>query len=124
VKTRRGFLRAILAAPVAAVVAAAGLSKWDRLQRLGVLTEEFSFPASSAYIGPKLTRIQGELAITGDAMKAIYGGGLGGGKTEMQRHLNRETAKVLEYHREEMDRIYGHHTAALSSEIDEMYGVR
>jgi hypothetical protein len=96
VKTRRGFLRSILAAPVAAYAAFRG----GTILVHSLPLEEFSFPASSAYIGPKLTRIQGELAITGDAMKAIYGGGRGGGKTEMQREMNRQMRRIMDEHRE------------------------
>jgi hypothetical protein len=79
VKTRRGFLRTILAAPVAAVVAAAGLSKWDRLQRLGVLQWK--------PLGVKYKRYIGKMRITPEAFQAVYGGGRGGGKTEYQRQL-------------------------------------
>jgi hypothetical protein len=83
---RRGFLRTLLAAPIAAVVAATGASKWTRYQRLGVLQPV------------KYTRIMGTMEITPEAMHAIYGGGRGGGKTEymrlVQKHLN-EHRKIL-----------------------------
>jgi hypothetical protein len=105
VKTRRGFLRTILAAPVAAVVAV-GLwpeAAWARYQRLGVL---------------KYRRYVGTMEITPEAMEKIWWiGGGGGGKTAMQRELNRQMSQTLEQHREEMDRIYGHHTAARGDEI-------
>jgi hypothetical protein len=91
----------LLAAPVAAVVGAVGASKWARYQRLGVLRPV------------KYTKIMGTMEVTPEAMEKIwFVGGRGGGKTELQRYLNRELSKTLEYHREEMDRIYGHHTAA------------
>lgn len=88
-KTRRGFLRTILAAPVAAVVAA-GLWKpevtWARYQRLGVL---------------KYKRFIGTMEITPAAMEKVYWmGGRGGGKTEMQRQLNQQMRRVLDEHRE------------------------
>jgi hypothetical protein len=66
----------------------------------------------------KLTKIMGTMEITPEAMEKIWLlGGRGGGKTEMQRHLNREMSKTLEHHRLEMDRIYGHHTAARGIQI-------
>lgn len=84
-KTRRGFLRTILAAPVAAVVAT-GLWKpevtWARYQRLGVL---------------KYKRFIGTMEITPAAMEKVYWmGGRGGGKTEMQRQLNRMMSETMD----------------------------
>jgi hypothetical protein len=104
-----------MAAPIAAVVGAVGLSKWDRLQRQGVLKWK--------PLGVKYKRYIGTMRITPEAMDKVYwfGGGRGGGKTEMQRELNRQMSQTLEHHREEMDRIYGHHTAARG---DDDSGVR
>jgi len=95
---RRGFLRTLLAAPVAAAVAA-GLWKPPL---------------------PRLVRIQGKMAITGDAMKRIgpnfdsqiYQGARGGGKTEFQRLL----FETLEKHQVEMNRFHGFHQVAMGEE--------
>ena len=94
---RRGFLRMLMAAPIAAV-AAVGLYRPPL---------------------PRLVRIQGKMAITGDAMKriGIYQGARGGGKTEFQRQLQ----VTLAAHQRELNRFYGYHQVARG---DDEFGVR
>ena len=101
---RRGFFRMLLAAPVA-IVAAAGLYR----------------------PGPKFTpinlkykKIMGTMRITPEAMEAVYGGGLAGGKTESQREFNRLLRQTLDAHRREVDRFYGYHEVAMGDD----FGVR
>ena len=92
---RRNFLSLVLLAPLAKLVAP--FRSEPTYQRVG-----------------KYKRYIGTMRITPEAMdKMYYMGGRGGGKTEFQRLLT----QTLEQHRREMDRIYGHHTAARGIEI-------
>lgn len=99
---RRGFLRMLLAAPLA-VVTAAGLYKpgptWTPLN-------------------VKYTKVMGTMEIMPEVYeKVFYQGARGGGKTEFQRLLQ----QTLEAHRREINRFYGYHQVAMG---DDEFGVR
>lgn len=63
---------------------------------------------------PKLVRIQGKMAITGDAMRAI-------GELPPHDVFHRALEKMMKQMDEEQKRFYGYHEAAMG---DENSGVR